>query len=51
MGNKEFFGEMEQSIVNYDKDEAVRLAKMALQKGVEPAAAIEQGFVKGIQVV
>ncbi|MBA7637879.1 Glutamate mutase sigma subunit [subsurface metagenome] len=51
MGNKELFSEMEQSIVNYDKDEAVRLAKMALQKGIEPAAAIEQGFVKGIQVV
>jgi len=51
MGNKEFFAEMEQSIVNYDKDRAIRLAKMALQKGIEPAAAIDQGFAKGIQVV
>jgi len=51
MGNKELFAEMEQSIVNYDKDEAVRLAKMALQKGIDPAVAINEGFVKGIQAV
>jgi len=33
MGNKELFVEMEQSIINYDKDEAVRLAKKLM--GIE----------------
>jgi len=51
MDNKELFAEMEQSIINYDKDEAVRLANMALEKGIEPVAAINEGFVKGIQAV
>lgn len=51
MDNKELFAKMEQSIINYDKDEAVRLAKLALEKGVEPVAAINEGFVKGIQAV
>ena len=51
MDNKELFAKMEQSIINYDKDEAVRLANMALEKGIEPVAAINEGFVKGIQAV
>lgn len=51
MGNKELFAKMEQSIINYDKEEAVRLAKMALEKGIEPAVTINEGFVKGIQAV
>jgi len=51
MDNKELFARMEQSVINYDKDEAVRLANMALEKGIEPVAAINEGFVKGIQVV
>ena len=51
MDNTELFAKMEQSIINYDKDEAVRLANMALEKGIEPVAAINEGFVKGIQTV
>jgi len=51
MDNKELFAKMEQSIINYDNDEAVRLANMALEKGIEPVAAINEGFVKGIQAV
>jgi len=51
MNNKELFTKMEQSIINYDKDEAVRLAKVVLEKGIEPAVAINEGFVKGIQAV
>jgi len=51
MDNKGLFAKMEQSIINYDKDEAVRLANMALEKGIEPVAAINEGFVKGIQAV
>jgi len=51
MNNKELFAKMEQSIINYDKDEAVRLAKLALEKGIEPTEAINEGFAKGIQAV
>ena len=51
MDTKELFTKMEQSIINYDKDEAVQLAKMALEKGIDPTAAINEGFVKGIQTV
>lgn len=51
MNNKELFAKMEQAIINYDKDEAVRLAKIALEKGIEPAVAINEGFMKGIQTV
>ena len=51
MNNKELFTKMEQSIINYDKDEAVRLAKMALEKGIDPTKAVDEGFVKGIQTV
>jgi corrinoid protein of di/trimethylamine methyltransferase len=49
--NKELFTKMEQSIINYDKDEAVQLAKMALEKGIDPVVVINEGFVKGIQTV
>jgi len=49
--NKELFTKMEQSIINYDKDEAVQLAKMALGKGIDPVVALNEGFVKGIQTV
>jgi len=51
MDNKELFTKMEQSIINYDRDEAARLANMALEKGIEPVVAINEGFVKGIQAV
>lgn len=51
MDNKELFAKMEQSIIDYDKDEAIRLANMTLEKGIEPAVAINEGFAKGIQVV
>jgi len=51
MGNKKLFAKMEQSIIDYDKDEAIRLANMTLEKGIEPAVAINEGFAKGIQTV
>ncbi|MFC1908082.1 B12-binding domain-containing protein [Chloroflexota bacterium] len=51
MNNKELFNKMKQSIINYDEDEAVRLAKMALEEGVEPAEAINEGFTRGIQAI
>jgi corrinoid protein of di/trimethylamine methyltransferase len=51
MENKELFARMEQAIINYEKDEAVSLAKLALEKGIKPVDAITYGFAKGIQVI
>ena len=51
MENKELFAKMEQSIINYDKEEAIRLASMALEKGIDPVVATNEGFAKGIQAV
>ena len=51
MENKELFAKMEQSIINYDKDKAIRLANMTLEKGIDPVEAINEGFAKGIQTV
>jgi len=42
MDNKELFAKMEQSIINYGNGETVRLANMALEKGIEPVAAINE---------
>ena len=51
MERVKFFTEMKQSIINYDKDEAVRLARLALEKGISPSEAINEGFIRGIQAV
>ena len=51
MNDTELFARMEQSIIDYDKEEAVRLAMMALEQGVDPAEAINNGFIKGIKAV
>jgi corrinoid protein of di/trimethylamine methyltransferase len=45
------FAEMKESIIGGDRDAAVRLAQQALQQGVDAAEAINEGFVKGIQIV
>jgi len=47
---KELFSEMEQSIINYDKDEAIRLAKMALEKGIDPAVAKKLMGIELVQI-
>jgi corrinoid protein of di/trimethylamine methyltransferase len=51
MNIEELFAEMEQSIIRCDEDEAVRLAKMVLEMGIDPVMAIEEGFARGIRVV
>ena len=51
MNEKELLARMEQSIINYDKDEAVQLARVALDEGIEPTQALNEGLIKGIGVV
>jgi len=51
MDREDLFKRMRESIIKGDKDKADELAKEAIEKGVEPIVAIEEGFVKGIEEV
>ena len=42
---------MAQSIIDGDPDEAERLAKQALEAGIDPLEAINKGFVAGVSFV
>ena len=48
---QELFDAMRQSVIDGDADEAMELAKDALEDGVDPLAAIDQGYVPGIRQV
>jgi len=47
----ELYSSMKQTVLDGDADEAERLARQALEAGVPPLEAIEQGYVKGIEEV
>jgi corrinoid protein of di/trimethylamine methyltransferase len=47
----EFFQKMAQSIIDGDSDAAVTLAKEYLAAGLDPLAAISDGFVAGVNTV
>ena len=47
----ELFQAMAQSIIDGDVDAAEDLAKQAIVSGVDPLAAINQGFVMGVNEV
>jgi corrinoid protein of di/trimethylamine methyltransferase len=49
--SEELFKQMAQSIVEGDSDQAVALAKQAVESGVDPLEAITLGFVKGVNQV
>ena len=49
--SQELFNAMRQSIIDGDTDQAEALARQALQQGLDPLAAINQGFVQGINYV
>ncbi len=49
--SQKFFVEMTQSIIDGEVDEAGRLAQQAIDEGVDPLDAINQGFVKGLDHV
>ncbi|UCH02391.1 MAG: corrinoid protein [Candidatus Bathyarchaeota archaeon] len=48
---KEIIDGLRNAVVNYDEESAKRLAKEAIEKGVEPLEAIQEGLVKGITEV
>ena len=45
------FKEMEEAIINADAEKATQLAKDAIEKGINPAEAIEKGFASGMAVL
>ena len=48
---EELFKQMAQSIINGEPEEAEALAKQAVAQGVDPLAAINEGFVQGVNYV
>ncbi len=48
---EELFTAMRQSVIDGDPDEAEELAREALADGVDPIAAIDEGYVPGIRTV
>src|SRR3990170_4205501 len=49
--SQELFNAMRQSIIDGDADQAEALAQQALEQGIDPLSAINQGFVQGIHYV
>jgi len=48
---EKLFTAMRQSVIDGDPDAAMELAREALASGVDPLAAIDEGYVPGIHVV
>ena len=49
--SEQLLSAMRQSIVDGDLDQAAALARQALEQGIDPLVAINQGFVPGINTV
>ncbi|MCC7129623.1 MAG: hypothetical protein B6D39_12450 [Anaerolineae bacterium UTCFX2] len=49
--SEQLFQAMAQSIIDGDADEAERLAKQAIEAGIDPLEAINRGFVIGVNQV
>jgi len=49
--SQELFDAMRQSIIDGEADQAEALAKQALEQGVDPLTAINQGYVQGVNHV
>jgi len=49
--SQELFDTMKQSIIDGDEEKAAELAQQALTQGVDPLAAINDGYVPGISYV
>jgi corrinoid protein of di/trimethylamine methyltransferase len=45
------FEEMADAVIRRSKEECVALARQALEKGIEPIDAIQEGYAKGMEVV
>lgn len=48
---EEFLNKLMNAVLNYDPEAAVKAAEEALQKGVDPVEAVEEGLAKGVRIV
>ncbi len=48
---EDLFAAMRQSVIDGDSDAAAELARQSLAAGMDPVAAIDEGFVPGIHIV
>ena len=48
---REILDKLVNAILNYNPEEAVKAAEEAIQKGVDPIEAIEEGLAKGLRIV
>jgi corrinoid protein of di/trimethylamine methyltransferase len=48
---EETLNKLMNAVLNYDPEAAVKAAEEALQKGVDPVEAIEEGLAKGVRIV
>lgn len=51
MGEREVLQGLKDAIINMDEDLASRMANEAVKSGVDPLKAIEEGLVKGLDVI
>jgi corrinoid protein of di/trimethylamine methyltransferase len=51
MMSEEFVNKLTNVVVSYDTDGAAKAAEDALQAGVDPVVAIEDGLAKGVRIV
>jgi trimethylamine corrinoid protein len=49
--SQQLFDAMKQSVIDGDEEQAAELAQQALAQGVDPLAAINDGYVPGISYV
>ncbi|MBS7620590.1 cobalamin-dependent protein, partial [Candidatus Bathyarchaeota archaeon] len=48
---EEVLNKLVNSVLSYDPEAAVKAAEEALQKGIDPVEAIEEGLAKGVRIV
>ncbi|MEM1552916.1 MAG: B12-binding domain-containing protein, partial [Candidatus Bathyarchaeia archaeon] len=48
---EEVLNKLMNAVLSYDPEAAVKAAEEALQKGVDPVEAIEEGLAKGVRIV
>lgn len=48
---EELFKAMEQAVIDGDPDECIRLAQQVIEKGIDPAEALEKGFGSGMEIL
>ena len=49
--HEELFQLMAQSVIDGEAEDAERLAREAIQKGIDPLEAINKGFIVGVDYV